>query len=106
MPVSPMLPPTEAVRPGLWSIVVPFPDNPLGFTLVYLIESDRGPSLGGAGGDDDESGAARGGGLRAAGSDVAASHGVVVTHAHPDHHGLSGRAREASDAWVAMHERD
>ena len=31
---------------------------------------------------------------------------MLVTHVHPDHHGLSGRVREASDAWVAMHERD
>jgi glyoxylase-like metal-dependent hydrolase (beta-lactamase superfamily II) len=27
----------------------------------------------------------------------------VVTHIHPDHHGLSGRLREASGAWIAMH---
>jgi glyoxylase-like metal-dependent hydrolase (beta-lactamase superfamily II) len=27
----------------------------------------------------------------------------VVTHIHPDHHGLSGWLREQSGAWVAMH---
>jgi len=27
----------------------------------------------------------------------------VVTHIHPDHHGLSARLREASGAWIAMH---
>ena len=25
---------------------------------------------------------------------------------HPDHHGLSGRVRDASGAWVAMHPQD
>lgn len=94
------------VRPGLWSIAVPFPDNPLGYTLVYLIESDRGPVLVDAGWDDDESWNALVEGFRTAGSDVAECYGVLVTHVHPDHHGLSGRVRNASDAWVAMHERD
>jgi glyoxylase-like metal-dependent hydrolase (beta-lactamase superfamily II) len=104
--VPPSVPPTEAVRPGLWSIGVPFPDNPLGYTLVYLLESDRGPVLVDAGWDDDESWDALVAGFRAAGTDVAECYGVLVTHVHPDHHGLSGRVREASDAWVAMHERD
>jgi glyoxylase-like metal-dependent hydrolase (beta-lactamase superfamily II) len=104
--VPPSLPPTEAVRPGLWSIAVPFPNNPLGYTLVYLLESDRGPVLVDAGWDDDESWDALVAGFRDAGSDVSACYGVLVTHVHPDHHGLSGRVREASDAWVAMHERD
>lgn len=94
------------MRPGLWSIGVPFPDNPLGYTLVYLIESDRGPVLVDAGWDDDESWAALVEGFRAAGQDIAECYGVLVTHVHPDHHGLSGRVRESSDAWVAMHERD
>src|SRR6188472_422526 len=105
VPAGPV-PPTEQVRPGLWSIGVPFPDNPLGYTLVYLIESDRGPVLVDAGWDDDESWDALVAGFQAAGSEVGACHGVLVTHVHPDHHGLSARVRDASDAWVAMHERD
>jgi glyoxylase-like metal-dependent hydrolase (beta-lactamase superfamily II) len=104
--MPPTLPATEEVRPGLWQIGVPFPDNPLGYTLVYLVESDRGPVLIDAGWDDDESWNALVAGFHAAGTDVADCHGVLVTHVHPDHHGLSGRVREASDAWVAMHERD
>ena len=104
--VPPPVPSTEMVRPGLWSIGVPFPDNPLGYTLVYLIESDRGPVLVDAGWDDDESWDALVAGFRAAGADIAECYGVLVTHVHPDHHGLSGRVRDASDAWVAMHERD
>ena len=104
--MAPSVPPTEAVRPGLWSIGVPFPDNPLGYTLVYLIESDRGPVIVDAGWDDDASWDALVEGFRTAGTNVSKCYGVLVTHVHPDHHGLSGRVREASDAWVAMHERD
>ena len=104
--VPPPLPATEEVRPGLWSIGVPIPENPLGFTLVYLIESDRGPVLVDSGWDDDESWDALVAGFRAAGTDVSECYGVLVTHVHPDHHGLSGRVRDASHAWVAMHERD
>jgi glyoxylase-like metal-dependent hydrolase (beta-lactamase superfamily II) len=104
--VPPPVPPTELVRPGLWSIGVPFPNNPLGYTLVYLLETDRGPVLVDAGWDDDESWDALVAGFHTAGSDIASCHGVLVTHFHPDHHGLSGRVREASDAWVAMHPRD
>jgi glyoxylase-like metal-dependent hydrolase (beta-lactamase superfamily II) len=30
-------------------------------------------------------------------------HGVLITHHHPDHHGLSAHVREQSGAWIAMH---
>ena len=100
------VPQPEQVRPGLWSIGVPIPNNPLGYTLVYVIESDLGPVLVDAGWDDDESWDALVDGFRTIGGDVRDCHGVLVTHFHPDHHGLSGRVREASGAWVAMHEGD
>ena len=45
-------------------------------------------------------------GLTACGTGVAEIHGVVITHHHPDHHGLSGQVREASGAWIAMHAAD
>ncbi|MGO9083073.1 MAG: AMP-binding protein [Streptosporangiaceae bacterium] len=31
---------------------------------------------------------------------------ILVTHGHPDHHGLTGRLRAASAAWVGMHRAD
>jgi glyoxylase-like metal-dependent hydrolase (beta-lactamase superfamily II) len=42
-------------------------------------------------------------GLKAAGASPADVTGIVVTHIHPDHHGLSAQLRAASGAWVAMH---
>ncbi|GAA3194001.1 hypothetical protein GCM10020255_094900 [Rhodococcus baikonurensis] len=45
-------------------------------------------------------------GLAEIGHSVTDIEGVVVTHFHPDHTGLCGRVREASGAWIAMHEDD
>jgi glyoxylase-like metal-dependent hydrolase (beta-lactamase superfamily II) len=100
------MPPVEQVRPGLWSLPVPIPDNPLGYTLVYAIEGDRGPVLVDTGWEDASAWAALVAGLGTAGLAVEDVHGVLVTHHHHDHHGLSARVREASGAWVAMHPED
>ncbi|MEV7886343.1 MBL fold metallo-hydrolase [Streptomyces sp. NPDC002817] len=91
---------------GVRSIRVPIPDNPLGFTLVYVVDTDRGPVLVDTGWDDPESWDTLAEGLRACGTSATEVHGVVITHHHPDHHGLSGKVREASGAWIAMHAAD
>ncbi|MFJ9584564.1 MBL fold metallo-hydrolase [Streptomyces acidicola] len=91
---------------GVWSIQVPIPDNPLGHTLVYAVDTDRGPVLIDTGWDDPASWDTLAEGLTACGTSVGELYGVIVTHHHPDHHGLSGRVREASGAWVAMHAAD
>ncbi|GHJ98588.1 MBL fold hydrolase [Streptomyces sp. Y2F8-2] len=91
---------------GVRSFRVPIPDNPLGHTLVHLVDTDRGPVLIDTGWDDPDSWDALTRGLAACGASPAEVFGVVITHHHPDHHGLSGRVREASGAWVAMHAAD
>ncbi|MFD9425299.1 MULTISPECIES: MBL fold metallo-hydrolase [unclassified Streptomyces] len=91
---------------GVHSIKVPIPDNPLGHTLVHLVDTGRGPVLVDTGWDDPEAWDTLVGGLTALGVAVADLHGVVITHHHPDHHGLSGQVREASGAWIAMHAAD
>ena len=104
-PVAPV-PPTERVLPGLWSVPVPIPDNPLGHTNVYVFETPRGAVLIDAGWDDDTSWDCLVGGLATAGFRPEEVYGVLVTHMHPDHHGLSGRVHAASGAWIAMHPND
>lgn len=99
-------PPVERVVPGLWSIPVPIPNNPLGHTNVYAFETERGVVLVDSGWDDDTSWDALVSGLAQAGYQPSECFGVLVTHMHADHHGLSGRVREASGAWVAMHPLD
>ncbi|MGY1435541.1 MBL fold metallo-hydrolase [Streptomyces reniochalinae] len=91
---------------GIWSIPVPIPDNPLGHTLVYVIDTDAGPVLVDTGWDDPTSWQTLVDGLAACGTSVGSLHGVLVTHHHPDHHGLSARVREESGAWIAMHAAD
>ncbi|NUK04987.1 MBL fold metallo-hydrolase [Streptomyces lunaelactis] len=91
---------------GVWSIEVPIPDNPLGHTLVHLLDTDSGPVLIDTGWDDPASWDTLVAGLGSLGVSVADIHGVVITHHHPDHHGLSGQVRDASGAWIAMHAAD
>ncbi|MFI6943013.1 MBL fold metallo-hydrolase [Streptomyces sp. NPDC050418] len=91
---------------GVWSLKVPIPDNPLGHTLVHLLDTDSGPVLIDTGWDDPASWDTLVDGLAALGTGIKDIHGVVITHHHPDHHGLSGQVREASGAWIAMHAAD
>ncbi|MFE6227633.1 MULTISPECIES: MBL fold metallo-hydrolase [unclassified Streptomyces] len=91
---------------GVWSLRVPIPDNPLGHTLVHVLDTGRGPVLVDTGWDDPAAWTELTDGLGALGLGVRDVHGVVITHHHPDHHGLSGRVREESGAWIAMHAAD
>ncbi|AVH59003.1 MULTISPECIES: MBL fold metallo-hydrolase [Streptomyces] len=91
---------------GVRSIRVPIPDNPLGYTLVYVVDTDRGPVLIDTGWDDPASWDTLAEGLAACGTAAGEIHGVVITHHHPDHHGLSAKVRKASGAWIAMHAAD
>jgi glyoxylase-like metal-dependent hydrolase (beta-lactamase superfamily II) len=104
MPES--LPPVERVRPGIWSVPVPIPNNPLRYVLVYAFETDRGPYIVDAGWNTDDAYNTLVTGLAQAGFDIKDVQGVLVTHIHPDHYGLAGRVREASGAWVALHPED
>lgn len=101
-----VLPPVERVRDGLWSIPVPIPNNPLRYVLVYALALPDGVAIVDSGWNTDESWAALCGGLGTAGYDVADVRAVLITHIHPDHFGLAGRVREASGAWVGIHEAD
>ncbi|HWE57594.1 MAG TPA: MBL fold metallo-hydrolase [Acidimicrobiales bacterium] len=103
---DPPLPPVERVRPGLWSIPVPIPNNPLRYVLVYAFETDRGPYLIDAGWNTDDAYAKLVEGLDEAGFAIDDVQGVLVTHIHPDHYGLAGRIREASGAWIGLHPAD
>ncbi|MEV4361347.1 MBL fold metallo-hydrolase [Nonomuraea sp. NPDC049625] len=96
----------QDVGGGVWSVPVPIPGNPLGYTLVYALESPKGPVLVDAGWNHPDAWDALSGGLAAVGIDVSTVSGVVVTHFHPDHAGLAGQVKDVSGAWIAMHEDD
>ena len=85
---------------------MPIPASPIGYTLVYLVESTAGPVLVDAGWSHPDSWQALMAGLDFAGVAVSDIYGVLVTHHHPDHFGLAGQVREVSGAWVALHPAD
>lgn len=95
----------EKVRPGLWSIRVPLPGVPR-HVLVYVFETDAGPYLVDSGMDTPEGRAGLEAGLAELGTSVDEVRGVLMTHAHLDHYGLSGWIRERSGAWTALHPAD
>ncbi len=102
-----ILPPVEQVRPGLWSIPVPIPNNPLRYVLVYAFELDGGGvALVDAGWNTDEAWTSLSDGLAMAGGSISDVRAVLVTHIHPDHYGLAGRIRETSGAWIGLHPED
>ncbi|GAA1638220.1 MBL fold metallo-hydrolase [Actinoplanes couchii] len=98
-----VLPPVEKLAGGLVSVPVPIPNNPLRYTLCYLIPGDDGLVVVDPGWDSEAGWTALLAGLTEAGATTADVIGVVLTHVHPDHHGLTARLRGASGAWVAMH---
>jgi glyoxylase-like metal-dependent hydrolase (beta-lactamase superfamily II) len=100
------LPPAERVAPGLWAIPLPLPFPEPHYVTVYALELADGVALVDAGWDTPEAWDTLTAGLAAAGGTVADVRAVLVTHIHPDHFGLSGRLREASGAWVALHPAD
>ncbi|WP_344882026.1 MBL fold metallo-hydrolase [Nonomuraea antimicrobica] len=100
------IPEVERVRPGLWSVPVPIPVNPLRYVLVYVLELPGGVAIVDAGWNTDEAYDALVAGLGVAGYAITDVKGVLVTHIHPDHYGLAGRVREASGAWIALHPAD
>ena len=100
------LPPVEQVTGGVWSIPVVVPDNPIGWTQAYVLESSAGPYLVDTGWNAPEAWDGLLAGLVEAGTTVGEIQGVLITHHHPDHLGLAGRVREASGCWVGMHAAD
>lgn len=101
------IPPVEQLRPDLWSIPVPMPNNPLRYVSVYAFALEGGGlGLLDTGWESDASWAALNDGLASIGGAIEDVRGVLVTHMHFDHLGLATRVREASGAWLAMHPAD
>ena len=96
-------PPVERVTGGVWSVPVPIIGNPLRYVLSYLIEHDAGFVMIDPGWNHPDSWRALATGLSECEIPLSAVTAVVITHAHPDHHGQSGNVRERSGAWVGMH---
>lgn len=95
------------VAPGVWRIELPLPDSEVPSVALHAlaVAGDR-LVLVDAGYPSDEARAALEAGLSAIGSSVDDVAGVLLTHAHPDHHGLSAEIAARAGAWVAVHRLD
>jgi glyoxylase-like metal-dependent hydrolase (beta-lactamase superfamily II) len=96
----------ERLGTDVWSIPFPFPDNPMRYTLSYLLLGDGDAVLIDPGWDSDAGMEDLAAGLRQAGLGLPDLTGIVVTHFHSDHLGLAARLRIASGAWVALGDKE
>lgn len=94
------MPRPEELRPGLWSIPVAFPDNPLRYTLSYALRTAEGAVVIDPGYGSDENWNTLLAGLANAGIEVADVRAVLVTHYHLDHWGIADRLAEAAGCRV------
>lgn len=99
-----VLPPVEEVRPGIWTIAVPFRSGVADATLAYVVEGADGVlTVIDPGWASDDGPEVLRAGLRDIGRSVDDIGLVVVTHLHADHLGAAAAIRRASGARVAMH---
>lgn len=103
---SKMMPLVEEVRPGVWSIPVVFPGNPMRYTLSYLLVLEGEALLIDPGWESDAGEADLRSGCRAAGISLKDISGVITTHYHSDHLGMARRVQQLSGAWIAMGEHE
>jgi len=91
---------------GVYQLLVPIPNNPLGNTNVYLVKGTDGHLLIDAGWNNETALRALTRELAAVGVGLKDITRIVVTHAHIDHYGLVPHLREITPAKVLMHHRD
>jgi glyoxylase-like metal-dependent hydrolase (beta-lactamase superfamily II) len=96
------LPEVECVRPRVWSIPVPFPGNPMRYTLAYSVLTEQDCIVIDPGFDSDDGWEHLVGGLRRAGLGPGDVTGIVATHFHIDHLGMARRLAAASGAWIGL----
>lgn len=99
------LPEAREVASGVWKITLPIP-FPLRTVNVYALVDADGWVLVDAGMGTPEAREAFAAGLERADLRVDNLKGIVLTHHHPDHIGLSGELQEESGATVYMHPID
>ncbi len=91
---------------GIYQILVPIPNNPLGNTNVYLVKGVKGHVLIDAGWNDEYAFMKLTQELKEMGIGFKDIGQILVTHAHADHYGLVPQLRELTGAKVLMHHRD
>ena len=91
------------VRPGIYQIKLPIPNNPLENTNIYLVQGDTGYLLIDAGWNSEEALQSLRKQLTEIGIDFEDISQIIITHAHPDHYGLTGQLKQLSRASISLH---
>src|SRR5579875_3690910 len=99
------LPEAREVAADVWKITVPIP-FPLRTVNMHALVGDEGWVLVDAGMGVPDARAAFEAGLKRAGLSIERLRGIVLTHHHPDHIGLSGELHERTGVPVYMHPID
>lgn len=92
----------KQIRPGIYQLKVPIPNNPLGFVLPYLIEDEKGYVMFDSGWNAPEAYGALMSQLMAIGVPLKELKKIIYTHVHPDHYGLAGRLKGDCDAEMVL----
>ncbi|MDQ4490112.1 MBL fold metallo-hydrolase [Sinomonas sp. ASV486] len=99
-------PPVERLDDGLWSVPIPFPGNPMRYTLSYvLVEGDECLVVD-PGFDSDEGWGHLTAGLGAAGIGAGEVTCIIATHFHTDHLGMACRLSRVSGAPIGLGEAE
>ena len=99
-----VLPPVEEVRPGVWTLAVPFRSAVADATLAYVVEGSDGVlTVIDPGWASDDALTVLRDGLAAIGRSLDDVGLVAVTHLHADHLGAAAAVRRATGARIAMH---
>ncbi len=94
------------IRPGIHRLQIPIPNNPLGYTNIYLVQGDDGYLLIDTGVNTEEAFLSLKKQLAEIGIDLKDISRIIATHGHRDHYGLAVRLRELSQAKIALHYLD
>lgn len=94
------------IIPGIHQLRLPIPNNPLGYTNIYLLRGNDKHLLIDTGVNTDEALQSLKKQLAEIGvapQDIAQ---IVVTHAHGDHYGLAGELKRLSGAKIFLHQHE
>lgn len=100
------LPPVERLNAGLWSVPIIFPNNPMRYTLCYVVLDEADVLVVDPGYDSDEGFAQLVSALETIGVGVSGVTGVFATHHHVDHLGMVHRLAKAANAWKGLSKAD
>lgn len=101
-----VLPPVEEVAPGVLSVPVAFPNNPMRYTLSYVLVGGDECVVVDPGFDSDEGHAQLAAAMARLDVTPAEITGIIATHFHTDHLGMASRLARGSGAWIALGEHE